>query len=151
EDGIERGRHAGIDSGYRPLTSEERQILRAGIDESYKDFVTKVADARHRKFQQIEPVSQGRVWMGDQAKAQGLVDELGGLDTALDLAKKKAKIAAAENVTVVIYPSRRDFLDLLLRKSASDMLESRLAQVFGAMPFHAWMQGGYLRLMPYWV
>jgi protease-4 len=151
KDAIERGQHAGIDSDYRPLTGDERQMLRAGIDESYKDFVTKVAQARHRKFEEIEPLSQGRVWMGDQAKANGLVDEVGGLDTALDLAKKKANIPAAENVTVVTYPARRNFLDILMRKSSGDTLESRLAQVFGRMPFHAWMQGGYLRLMPYWV
>jgi protease IV len=151
KDFIERGQHAGIDSDYRPLTVDERQMLRAGIDESYKDFVTKVAEARHRKFEEIEPLSQGRVWMGDQAKANGLVDEVGGLDTALNLAKRKAGIPTVENVTVVIYPARRDFLDILMRKSSSDMLESRLTQVFGRMPFHAWMKGGYLRLMPYWV
>ena len=151
KDAIERGRHAGIDSDYRPLTEDERQMLRAGIDESYKDFVAKVAAARHRKFEEIEPLSQGRVWMGDQAKANGLVDEVGGLDTALDLAKRKANIPAAENVTVVTYPARRNFLDILMRKSSGDMLESRLAQIFGRMPFHAWMKGGYLRLMPYWV
>ena len=151
KDAIERGRHAGIDSDYRPLTEDERQMLRAGIDESYKDFVAKVAAARHRKFEEIEPLSQGRVWMGDQAKANGLVDEIGGLDTALDLAKRKANIPAAENVTVVTYPARRDFLDILMRKSSGDMLESRLTQVFGRMPFRAWMKGGYLRLMPYWV
>jgi protease-4 len=151
KDAIERGQHAGIDSDYRPLTEDERQMLRAGIDESYTDFVTKVAAARHRKFEEIEPLSQGRVWMGDQAKANGLVDEVGGLDTALDLAKRKANIPASENVTVVTYPARRDFLDILMRRSSADILESRLAQVFGRMPFHAWMKGGYLRLMPYWV
>ncbi len=151
KDSIERGRHAGIDSDYRPLTGDERQMLRAGIDESYKDFVTKVAEARHRKFEQIEPLSQGRVWMGNQAKANGLVDEIGGLDTAVEMAKKKANIPASENVTIVTYPARRDFLDVLMRKSPSDMLEARLTQVFGRMPFHAWMKGGYLRLMPYWV
>jgi len=151
KDSIERGQHAGIDSDYRPLTEDERQMLRAGIDESYKDFVTKVAAARHRKFEEIEPLSQGRVWMGDQAKENGLVDQVGGLDTALDLAKRKANIPAAENVTVVTFPARRDFLEILMRKSSGDMLESRLAQVFGRMPFHAWMKGGYLALMPYWV
>jgi protease-4 len=151
KDSVERGRHAGIDSDYRPLTGDERQMLRAGIDESYKDFVTKVAEARHRKFEQIEPLSQGRVWMGNQAKANGLVDEIGGLDTAVEMAKKKANIPASENVTIVTYPARRDFLDVLMRKSPGDMLEARLTQVFGRMPFHAWMKGGYLRLMPYWV
>jgi protease-4 len=113
--------------------------------------VTKVADARRRKFDQIEPLAQGRVWMGDQAKANGLVDEVGGLDTAVDLAKKKANIPASERITLVSYPGRRNFLDILMRKSQDDALESRLAQVFGRMPFRAWLKGGYLRIMPYWV
>ena len=157
KDAIQRGNHAGIDSDYRPLAPDERQMLRAGIDESYKDFVTKVAEARHRTFDQIEPLAQGRVWMGDQAKANGLVDYVGGLDTALELAKKKANIPAAERVTVVTYPGRRNFLDILMRKSQMDgdsetaMLESKLAQVFGRMPFRAWLKGGYLRILPYWV
>jgi len=157
KDAIQRGTHAGIDSDYKALTPDERQMLRAGIDESYKDFVTKVADARHRKFDQIEPLAQGRVWMGDQAKARGLVDEVGGLDTAVDLVKKKANIPAGERVTLVTYPGRRNFLDILMRKSQMDgdletaMLEARLAEVFGRMPFRAWLKGGYLRIMPYWV
>src|SRR5450432_398083 len=157
KEAIQRGNHAGIDSDYRPLAPDERQMLRAGIDESYKDFVTKVAEARHRTFDQIEPLAQGRVWMGDQAKAKGLVDYVGGLDTALELAKKKANIPAAERVTVVTYPGRRNFLDILMRKSQMDgdsetaMLESKLAQVFGRMPFRAWLKGGYLRILPYWV
>ena len=151
KDMVQRGTHAGIDSDYRPLAPDERQMLRAGIDESYKDFVTKVADARHRKFGQIEPLAQGRVWMGDQAKANGLVDEVGGLETALDLAKKKANIPAAERVSLVIYPGRRNLLDILMRKSQDDMLEVKLAQVFGRMPFRAWLKGGYLRLMPFWM
>src|SRR6185295_16736685 len=88
KEAIQRGKNAGIDSDYTPLTPEQRAKLREGIDESYRDFVTKVADARHRKFDQIEPLAQGRVWLGSQAKANGLVDELGGLDRALDLVKE---------------------------------------------------------------
>ena len=100
---------------------------------------------------EIEPLSQGRVWLGSQAKARGLVDQLGGLDTAIDLVKKKANIPAGERVTVVTYPAPRGLLDLLRRSSQEDMLEIQLRQVFGGMPFHAWMKGGLLRLMPYWI
>ena len=151
KDSIERGRHAGIDSDYQPLTPEERQKLKDGIDESYRDFVAKVADARHRKFDEIEPLAQGRVWLGSQAKSRGLVDELGGLDTALELVKKKANIAATERVNVVAYPGRRNLLDVIMKRSQEDLLESRLSQALGRVPFHAWMKGGFLRLMPYWV
>jgi protease-4 len=151
KDTVQRGQHAGIDSDYSSLTPDERRILRDGVDESYKDFVAKVADARHRAFNDIEPLAQGRVWLGSQAKARGLVDELGGLDSAIELVKKKAHIPAGERVRLVLYPPRRSLLDIVMRRPQDDMLESKLAQTFGRMPFHAWMKGGFLRMMPYWV
>jgi protease-4 len=151
KDAIERGKNAGIDSDYTSLTPEQRQLLRDGIDESYKDFVTKVANARRRSFAEIEPLAQGRVWLGSQAKANGLVDMLGGLDTAIEQVKKKANIPAGENVSVLLYPARRSIIDLLMKKSQDDMLQARLKQVFGRIPFRAWMKGGFLRMMPNWV
>jgi protease-4 len=150
KDAVQRGKHADVESDYTPLTPEEREMLRRGIDESYRDFVNRVATARHRTFDQIEPLAQGRVWLGDQAKERGLVDELGGLDTAIDLVKQKARIPAAERVNLVMYPSRRSIVDVLLRRGTDDPLQARLAQVFGRVPFHAWMKGGMLRVMPYW-
>jgi protease IV len=151
KDAIQRGTNAGIDSDYTPLTPEERTMLQDGIDESYRDFVTKVADARHRKFDQIEPLAQGRVWLGSQARERGLVDEIGGLDKAIEMVKQKAKIPAGERVSLMILPGRRSLLDLIMKRSQDDMVEARIAQVLGRMPFHAWLQGGYLRMMPFWV
>src|SRR6185369_10889852 len=69
KDSIQRGAHAGIDSDYTGLTPDERTKLKEGIDESYRDFVTKVANARRRSFNDVEPLAQGRVWLGSQAKA----------------------------------------------------------------------------------
>jgi protease-4 len=151
KDAIQRGRYADIDSDYSSLSPDERAKLKEGIDASYRDFVTKVATARRRSFNEIEPVSQGRVWLGSQAKARGLVDQLGGLDDAIDQVKKRAKIPVDEVVTVVSYPPRRSVLDLLLHRSQQDLLESKLAQAFQGLPFQAWMHGGMLRLMPYWI
>jgi len=151
KDAVQRGKHADIESDYTPLTPEERDILRRGIDESYRDFVGKVAAARHRRYDDIEPLAQGRVWLGGQAKQIGLVDELGGLDAAIDRVKQKANIPASEAVSVVMYPPRRSVLDVLMRRSGDDLLDAKLAQVFGRIPFRAWMKGGMLRLMPQWV
>ena len=151
KDAIERGKHAGIDSDYTELTPDERQMLRNGIDESYHDFVSKVAAARHRKFEEIEPLAKGRVWLGSQAKGNGLVDTLGGLDTAIEMVKAKANIPPSERVNVVMYPGRRSLVDMLLHRSTDDALESKLAQIFGPVPFHAWMKGGMLRVMPFWL
>jgi protease-4 len=123
-----------------------------GIDESYRDFVTKVADSRHRKFEEIEPLAQGRVWLGSQAKSRGLVDELGGIDKAIELVKQKAKIPAGERVKLNVYPERRSVLELLMKKSQDDAVEIKLGEVLGRVPFRAglraWMRGGYLRVMP---
>jgi protease IV len=150
KEAIQRGKNAGIDSDYTPLSPDERGKLKDGIDESYRDFVTKVADARHRKFNEIEPLAEGRVWLGSQARTRGLVDEIGGLDKAIEMVKQKANIPAGERVSLMILPGRRSLLELIMKKSQEDMLEARMAQVLGRMPFHAWMRGGYLRMMPYW-
>ena len=151
KDAIQRGTNAGIDSDYTPLSPAERAMLREGIDESYRDFVTKVADARHRKFSEIEPLAQGRVWLGSQAKPRGLVDEIGGLDKAIEMVKQKANIPAGERVSLMIFPGRRSLLDLIMKKSQEDMMEAKVAQVLGHVPFHSWLRGGYLRMMPFWL
>jgi len=149
KDAVQRGKHADIDSDYTPLTEDERAKLRDGIDESYREFVTKVATARKRQYAEIEPVAQGRVWLGSQAKDHGLVDELGGLDTALAAVKKKAGMAAGDAVTIVTYPERRSLLDMLMRKSTpEDMVESRVRQVVGKLPVRSWMRGGMLSIVP---
>src|SRR5580704_999737 len=149
KDAVQLGKHADIDSDYTALTPDERQILRQGIDENYRDFVGKVAVARHRSYDRTEPLAQGRVWLGSEAKANGLVDELGGFDTAISLLKKKANIPAGENVTLMVYPPRENLLNMLMKRSqGADILEVTLRQVFGRVPFHAWMKGGMLRTMP---
>jgi len=151
KDAVQRGKHADVDSDYTPLTPEERELLKQGIDESYHDFVSKVAAARHRTYEQIEPVSQGRVWLGSDAKSHALVDQLGGLDTAIQMIKEKAHIPANENVNLDMYPRSRSLLDIVTKTSQPDVLDAKLKQVFGAMPYRAWLQGGFLRLMPYWL
>jgi protease-4 len=150
-DAVQRGKHADIESLDTPLSPEEQELLRRGIDESYRDFVTKVANARHRPYDQVEPLAQGRVWLGSQAKPRGLVDELGGLDTAVAVLKKKAGIPASENISLVMYPARHTILDVLMKRSQEDaIIEAKLRPIFGSVPFHAWTHGGLLRIMPYW-
>jgi protease-4 len=154
KDAIQKGKHADIDSDYTELTPEERQLLKQGIDDNYRDFVSKVAQARRRNYDQIEPLAQGRVWLGSQAKERGLVDELGGLDTAIALVKKKANIPAGENVALMVYPPRESIFNMLTKKSRTDMFESardaKLRDIFGDVPYRSWMKGGMLRTMPLW-
>jgi protease-4 len=151
EDTIARGRFAEIDSLDHPLTPVELAKLKEGIDANYQDFVAKVAQARRRPFDQIEPLAQGRVWLGDQAKTNGLVDELGGIDRALELVKQKARIPASENVTIVMYPARRSILDVLFGHAQESAVESRLRRLVRGWPPESWTHGGLLRIMPYMV
>ncbi len=89
---VKRGRYAAIDSSYTPLTPEERQKVQDGVDRVYESFVNKVADARGKDFQAIHEIAQGRVWLGSQAVENGLVDEMGGFERAIEIAKEKANI-----------------------------------------------------------
>jgi protease-4 len=132
------------------MTPDERKILVDGIDESYRDFVTKVADARHTKYEAVDAVAQGRVWLGSEAKDHNLVDALGGLDTAIAMVKKKAGIPDSENVTIFSYPPQENFLNILTKHSQENAFDAKIRAVVGRMPFHAWMHGGYLRIMPVW-
>jgi hypothetical protein len=67
------------------------------------------------------------------------------------MVKQKANIPAGERVSLMILPGRRNLLDLIMKKSQEDMLEAKVAQVLGHVPFHSWLRGGYLRMMPFWL
>jgi protease-4 len=149
KDFLSRGRFAMIDSDYEPLTPAGRQKLREGIDANYKGFVTKVAQARRRKFEEIEPLAQGRVWLGTQAKERGLVDELGGLDRAIELVKEKAKIPRTEKVTLVAYPPRKSIFDVLFGRQADGLAESQISKFLKSWQARLWMRGGMMRIMPF--
>jgi protease IV len=160
---IKRGRFADIDTEYAPLNDEQRAKLRTEIETFYRGFVQRVADGRKRKYDEVEPLAQGRVWTGAQAKQNGLVDELGGIDRAIELVKQKANIPVSGKVTLVAYPPRRNLVQVLLDRDTDltllesrvfeSRLESRIAervkQVIGDLPLGALSQGGILRLMPY--
>jgi protease-4 len=109
-----------------------------------------VAQGRKRSYSEVETVAQGRVWLGNQAKANGLIDQFGGLDKAIELVKTKAGIPASESVRLVAYPPRRSILDeLLTRQPAVVMPEARLLSLVRRFSTRTWMQGGMLKMMPY--
>jgi protease IV len=123
-----RGRFADIDTDSAPLNDVQRAKLRAEIEQFYKGFVERVAGARKRKYDDVEALAQGRVWTGAQAKQNGLVDELGGIDRAIELVKQRAKIAPAEKITLVPYPARRTLFQVLMDREQLAELESRIVE-----------------------
>jgi protease-4 len=107
------GRHAEIDSPARPFNAEELRKLQEQLQAFYDQFVEKVAASRHTSPEKIDQVAQGRVWTGRQAKQNGLVDVLGGLDAAVAIAKQRAKLAADSEVELVVYPPRKSFYEIV--------------------------------------
>ncbi len=107
------GRHAEINSPVRPYNAEELKKLQDQLQAFYDQFVEKAAESRHTQPEKIDAVAQGRVWTGMQAREIGLVDELGGLDRAVAVAKQRANIAADSEVELVVYPPRKSFYELV--------------------------------------
>jgi protease-4 len=154
---LKRGRYADLDSDYQPLTEEGRQKLRESIDHVYKGFVTRVAEARKRKYEEVEPLAQGRVWLGSQARQNGLIDELGGLDRAIELVKKKAKIDPGEKIRLVPYPGKRTIFEMLFDRSSESVFDALLSakanaairEALGGFHWRLWYPGGLMRMAPY--
>jgi protease-4 len=144
-----RGRNADLDSSYHPLTDAGKKKLRESLDEFYTGFVTKAAEARKRKYEELEPLAQGRVWLGSQAKNNGLIDEIGGIDKAIEIVKKRANIAAGEKIRLVPYPGKRTIFERWMRSSGDNAMETKIRALLNGLDYKAWSRGGLMRLMPY--
>jgi protease-4 len=112
-DSVSEGRFAQMYSPFRPFTPLERAKVEGQMLTTYDLFVSRVAEGRGASAESIDAIAQGRVWTGKQASELGLVDELGGLDRAIALAKEHAKLDVTKPVSLVIYPQRRSFADLV--------------------------------------
>jgi len=116
---VKRGKHADIFTTTREFSDDEREVIRRQIEEFYSDFVRKVARERGMSEGKVDAIAQGRVWTGRQAKENGLVDMLGGLNLALAIAKEKAGLPEDAEVEIVTFPKRKFFLELGLGKMLS--------------------------------
>ncbi|HVG35886.1 MAG TPA: signal peptide peptidase SppA [Pyrinomonadaceae bacterium] len=122
-----RGKNAGMFRETEPFTPEERARFEQIIKSTYYDeFIPKVAKGRNRDAEYIDSIAQGRVWTGEQAKANGLVDEFGGLERAIEIAKQLANIPAEKGVERVILPYPRSFFEELF--DAEDAVSSKTRQ-----------------------
>jgi protease IV len=145
-----RGKTAGMFRETEKFSDDERAKFEEWIKTTYyRDFVPKVAKGRNRDAQYIDSIAQGRVWTGQQAKDRGLVDEFGGLDKAIEVAKQLAKIPADKGVERVILPYPTTFLQELLsgggENSNTDVQQQRA--VYAALPEDARRALRYMALM----
>lgn len=109
----------------RPLTEVERTIIQSSVEDGYETFISRVAEGRGMHPDSVRKVASGRVWTGTQAKARGLVDVLGGLDTAVGIAA--AKIKAGDDYRVVYYPEKKQWFEELIL-TFSDQVQTRMLQ-----------------------
>jgi protease-4 len=107
------GKNAEMESPARPFTDSERAKLREELRVFYDQWIQKVAASRKMPAARVESLARGRVWTGAQARDNGLVDALGGLDRAVALLKEKAGIPAATEVELVNYPPRKTLFELV--------------------------------------
>ena len=107
------GKHSDIGRIDRDMTLEEREYIESIIDKIYDTFLSRVAEGRKMTKEQVHEVAQGRVWTGVMAKEVGLVDELGGLEKAIEIAAKEANLTEYK---LKEYPKVQDQLELIVNK-----------------------------------
>jgi len=109
-DAVQRGAHATFFSTSAKYTPEERAIFESWLDRIYKDFVGKAAKGRNKTFDQIHAVAQGRIWSGEDALRLGLIDQLGGLTTAVRRALEMAGYSPEGRAQLVVMPESKSLV-----------------------------------------
>lgn len=154
---IQRGKNSSILSPFKPSSEAEREKIRQQIEWIYDDFTEHVADGRGIPQDSVKKIGKGRIWSGKSAKDIGLVDEIGGLDDAIEIAKAAAKIPEDAEISIEVIPKwwKRFFQ---IEFSASYRNQSSLEEFFvseyeqSKIYFNAWLSNhneNIQMLMPY--
>ncbi|HSC28417.1 MAG TPA: signal peptide peptidase SppA [Vicinamibacterales bacterium] len=155
---VSEGRYAELFSPIRTYSPEERARVEQLMQATYDAFVEKAAAGRNTTPERIDAVGQGRVWTGRQAKQLGLVDELGGLERALALARQRANIPQDSEVELVIYPPRKSIYEIVANPFGRTEEGAALGALLGlrdprmisvlTSPLRVFRRGEPLALMP---
>jgi protease-4 len=111
----------------------EWQRFEAWLDRVYADFTSKVAEGRHLPKEKVLEIAKGRIWTGEDAMAIGLVDELGGFDTAVQAVKKSIHVADGDDINLKVFPRRKKLYELFLPRATASSETDASAQVLAAM------------------
>ena len=130
---VKSGKFKDIGSPIRKMSQEEQALLQSVMDDVHKQFIDAVAEGRSLEVSTVQALADGRIFTGRQAKEAKLVDELGNLDDAIQLA---ADLAGIEGEPKVVEPRRRF--------SLRDLLESRLSVLFPKLDFYSGVSLKYL-------
>lgn len=133
---VMRGKNAGIFRETEKWTPEEREKMVAQTNSIYYDnFLPKVAKGRSKSHEEANTLGQGRVWTGTQARQNGLIDEFGGLEKAIEVAKSLAELPADKDVKRVVFPEPRPFLEELFGdEETSQVQEQARAALIESLP-----------------
>jgi protease-4 len=127
-DMVKTNKFADMGSINRPFNEGEKEIMQHYINNGYELFVKRCADGRGMSTEAIKKIAEGRVWTGEAAKELGLVDELGGLDKALEIAIQKAGV---ESYSVINFPSPENPILSLLEQSKEDYIQGQMSNTMG--------------------
>jgi protease-4 len=125
---VKTNRYADMGDMTRPFNDAERAALQNYINNGYKLFVQRCADGRGMSVEAIEKIAEGRVWTGISAKELGLVDELGGVEKALEIAAQQAEV---ETYSVINYPGKSDIFTSLLENGKKDYIDGKISETLG--------------------
>lgn len=127
-DGVKTHKMADMGSMSRPFNAEESALMQQMVNQGYALFTKRCAEGRNIPLEELCKIAEGRVWTGSMAKELKLVDELGGVDTAIQLAAELGKV---KDYKLKSYPTKQDFLTELLNTRADRYIHSQLQETFG--------------------
>lgn len=142
-DAVKTSEHADWPTATRDMTEFEKSMIQKSVNEGYEKFTAKAAAGRKMPVEKLRSLAQGRVWSGIEAKANGLVDELGGVDDAIKIAAKAAKLKDGD-YRVRYYPEKKKPFEELLAKMMDDSEEKVMDKNLGDLSSYVKM---YKKLM----
>lgn len=125
---VKTNKFADMGNMTRPFNNDEKAAMQNYINNGYRLFVKRCADGRGMSVEAIEKIAEGRVWTGATAKELGLVDELGGLDKAIEIAAQKAEVEA---YSLINYPSMDGFFSTLMNTGKENYIEDKMVETLG--------------------
>lgn len=124
-DTVKTNKHADIGTIFRPLTRVERQIIQNSVENVYDTFISRVSLGRNLSKEYVDSIGQGRVWTGRDALELGLVDVLGGLETAIEISSNMADL---QDYRIVNLPKQKDPIEVLLQDLMGEEVRSSIVK-----------------------
>lgn len=122
-DVVKTNEYADFGMMARPMSDGEKGLMQMYVNKGYDTFLTRCSEGRGISKEELDKIAQGRVWTGSKAKELGLVDELGGLDRALEIAIAKAGVDA---YTIMNYPKKESFFENLMNTNPGNYVKARM-------------------------